>query len=349
MSRRLVILLLGVVAIADVGVTYGRGLFVISATPQPVAVDPPSPLVVPSDKLNFGRTWETNHFAWSFPVTNRGAEPLTIDGISSSCSRLSVSPQHFDIKPGETITVTAVVDLTAKARPTDAAAFLLTPNVKWPSKSPQPKVEWLLTGTSRRLLTLDRRPTFGRVSVLDQPLKPVSIQAISAIPLSLGLAAKSDSATIHARAIHTPGDLTKYRVELTASKPLPLGPVTGTFTLTPADRTEKNLPVVTVPFDGLIVPDVECLPPSVLGGGYRVGESFTQSVSLASLGNRPFKVLSATADGPGLSVKQDGSEYLVTQKCEQPGQQTGKVVFQVEAADGRYAITAEVSYVGVQD
>ena len=77
--------------------------------------------------------------------------------------------------------------------------------------------------------------------------------------------------------------------------------------------------------------------------------SFTQSVTLASLGRRPFKVLSATADGVGLSVKQVGDEFLVTQQCQVAGQQTGKVVFQVEAADGRYAIAAEVSYVGVQD
>ena len=348
MSRRLV-LLLCVVSLATVGVVFGRGLFADKPKAEPVVVEPPSALVAPPGKLDFGRTWETNRFEWSFPVTNRGAERLTVDGISSSCSCLSVSPQHFDIKPGETITVTAVVDLTAKQRTTDDAAFLLTPNVKSPSKSPQPKTEWLLTGKSRRLLALDRRPTFGRVSVLDQPLKPVSVQVTSAIPLDLGLAAKAVHETIHARSIHTPGDLTKYRIELTAAKPLPLGPVSGTFTLTPADRTETNLPVVTIPFDGLIAPDVECLPPAVLGGGHRVGESFTQSVSLASLGSRPFKVLSATADGPGLSVKQDGSEYLVTQVCQGAGQQSGKVVFQIEAADGRYAITAEVSYVGVQD
>ena len=57
-------------------------------------------------------------------------------------------------------------------------------------------------------------------------------------------------------------------------------------------------------------------------------------MTLASLGNRPFKVLSATADGVGLSVKQVGDEFLVTQQCQVAGQQTGKVVFQVEAADG---------------
>ena len=345
MSRRIVILL-GVAALATVGVVFGRGLLVKPAKPEPVA-EPPAVLFVPPEKLDFGRVWESNHFEWSFPVTNRGAEPLTVVGVGSSCSCLSVSPPRFSLKPGETTTVTAVVDLTAKKRPTDEAAFLLTPIVELASKATPPTVQWVVKGYSQRLLTLDRRPTFGRVSVLDQPLKPVSLLVSSAIPVYL--VAKSDHPTIEAVIRHTPGDLTKYRVELASQKPLPLGPVKGNLTLTPTDPTNAKLPAITVPFDALIVPDVECLPPAVLGGGHKLGTTFTQSVSLASLGNRPFKVLSATAEGPGLSVIQDGSEYLITQVCQGAGQQTGKVVFQVEAADGRYAITAEVSYVGIQD
>ncbi len=348
MFRR-VALLLAVVSLITVGAVFGRGLFAGKPKAEPVAIAPPSALFVPPEKLDFGRVWTTNNFEWSFPVTNRGSEPLSVSAIGSSCSCLSVWPPRFALKPGETITVTAVVDLTAKPRQTDDAAFLLSPIVELESKTPHPKVEWVLTGKSQRLLTLDRSPSFGRASVLDQPLKTVSIVVTTAIPLDLGLAAKSDHPSIDAAIRHDPKDDKKYTLELRATKPLPLGPVKGTVTLTPGDRREAKLPVITVPFDALLVPDVECLPPGVLGGGHKVGVTFTQSVTPASLGRRPFKVLSVSADGAGLSVKQVGDEFLVTQQCQVAGQQTGKVLFQVEAADGRYAITAEVSYVGVQD
>ncbi len=348
MPRR-ALLLLAAVSLITVGAVFGRGLFAGKPKAEPVAIAPPSALFVSSEKLDFGRVWTTNSFEWSFPVTNRGSEPLSVIGIGSSCSCLSVSPPRFDLKPGETTTITAVVDLTAKARPTDDAAFLLTPIVELESKSSHPRVEWVLTGKSQRLLTLARPPTFGRISVLDQPLKTVSIAVTTAIPLDLGLAAKSDHPSIVAAIRRDPKDDKKYTLELSTSKPLPLGPMKGTVTLTPGDRREAKLPVITVPFDALIVPDVECLPPAVLGGGHKVGATFTQSVTLASLGRRSFKVLSVSVDGAGLSVKQVSDEFFVTQQCLSAGQQTGKVVFQVEAADGRYAITAEVSYVGVQD
>ena len=348
MSRR-ALLLLTVVSLITVGAVFGRGLLAGKPKAEPVAIAPPSALFVSPEKLDFGRVWTTARFEWSFPVTNRGSEPLSVIGIGSSCSCLSVSPPRFDLKPGETTTVTAVVDLTAKPRTTDEAAFLLTPIVELESKTPHPKVEWVLTGKSQRLLTLDRPPTFGRVSVLDQPLKTVSITVTTAIPLDLGLAAKSDHPSVAAAIRHDPKDDKKYTLELSATKPLPLCPVKGTVTLTPSDRREAKLSVIAVPFDALLVPDVECLPPAVLGGGHPVGATFTQSVTLASLGRRPFKELSVSADGAGLSVKQVGDEFLVTQQCQVAGQQTGKVVFQVEAADGRYAITADVTYVGVQD
>lgn len=345
-SRHL--LLLGTVAaLTTVGVVFGRSLFV---TPKPEAVpQTPTVLFVPPERLNFGRTWESPRFAHSFPVTNRGTERLTVEGISSSCSCLSVSPPRFTLAPNESVTVTAEVDLTAKPREGEDAAFILTPTAKFESGAEHPKTQWVLTGKSRKLLTLDRRPTLGRVSVLDQPLKPVKVIVTTAIPLEGGIGAKSDHPNVVAKCVPHSTDANKFTLELSAATKLPLGPVKGTVTLTPADRTEKNLPVAVVPLDAVIVPDVECLPPAVLGGGHPVGATFTQSVTLASLGKRPFKVLSATAEGAGLSVKQVGDEFLISQKCEQPGQQTGKVVFQVEAADGRYAITADVTYVGVKE
>lgn len=346
---RLLLFLGTVAAIATVtvGVVFGRSLLV---TPKPEVVpQTPTALFVSPERLNFGRTWESPRFAWSFPVTNRGAERLTVEGIASSCSCLSVSPSRFTLAPGETVTVTAEVDLTAKPRESEDAAFVLTPLAKFASGAAHPKTQWTLSGKSRKLLTLDRRPTLGRVSVLDQPLKPVAVTVTSAIPLDGGIGAKSDNPNVVAKCVPHPTNANKFTLELTAATKLPLGPVKGTVTLTPADRGEPNLPVAVVPFDALIVPDVECLPPAMLGGGHPVGSTFTQSVTLASLGNRPFKILSATADGAGLSVKQVRDEFLISQKCEQPGQQSGKVVFQVEAADGRYAITADVTYVGIQD
>ena len=279
-------------------------------------------------------------------MTNCGSESLKVTGIASSCSCLSVSPDRFSLEPGVTTTVTAIVDLTAKDQ-SGSAIFLLTPWVELPSGASHPPLQWILKGKSEPLITLDRRPYFGRTSVLDQPLKAIDLTVKTAIPLDLGLSAKTDCPFIVANVRQTPTNDKQYQLELRIIKPLPLGVLNCKVTLTPNDSREMKLPPYSIPVSALIVPDVECLPNTVLGGGYQVGTIFRQSLTLASLSSRPFKILSAKTVGRGLSVEQIGEELIVTQHCLIEGQQIGKVIIQIEAADGAYAIYVEVSYVGV--
>jgi hypothetical protein len=257
-----------------------------------------------------------------------------------------IEPQQFTLSPGEVRAVRVVIDLTAKQRPSEDAAFIVATTLQGEGQTTRPGPWWILKGRARPPLRFDQPPTFGRRSVLDQPLPPAAVTVIAAVPLS-GLEVKSSNPLFRATARPDPSDQARYRVEVTATAVLPVGPIESEVVFRPTRETGELLPATRVRVTGRVERDVEVLPPSAPGGGREVGTVYEQTVTLGSLSGRQFKVIDMKAAGEGLSVRLSGSEYLIRQECGRVGPQTGRVEFFVDAADGAYSVPVEVTYVGI--
>lgn len=308
-----------------------------------------STLHVPPEGLNFGRRWMAERFVWTFPVANHGHERVTVHSIAASCSCLSVSPDQFTLEPGESVSLSVTINLAAKARSDGDVALELIPRGVSAGGTPLPPNSWVIRGKAQHFATLDTPLNFGRVSVLEQPLKPLRAVVTTAVPLPEGLDASTTSDFAQVKLTPIPSEGCKYQFELSFSKPLPVGTTAGEITLTPRNGAGAALPITTIPFAANLVPDVGCWPPSVEAGVHTVGESFTQTVRLESLSRRPFRLLSVSARGDGLSVRQVDGEVTITQECRGVGRQSGEVVLRVEAADGCYEVKTDVRYLGYRE
>jgi hypothetical protein len=345
MRRTLLLAGVVVLALAAVGLTRRDALFPGSPTPHTATAEPEQLLVIPDGRDSFGEVWLSKDFAWTFPVVNRGDQPVAVRDAIGSCTCLSVSPRRFTLQPGQTQVITAHIDLTMKHRQDGPSGFVITYEVADDAGQSKLGGKWVVTGNVRTLVMLDKPLDFGRRSVLAQPLKPVSVVARFGTKVD---SVTAQSASPELRAEITPrGPDGRYLLTLTPTGRFPVGPLNTAVVLKikPASGDERSERLSVA---GQIIPDVEASPPSYPGGGQLIGTALEFDVSVSSGSGQPFAVVGVKTVGDGLSVAGSAGRYVVRQACRAAGPHTGRIDFEVTGIDGRYVTSVTVDYTGLQ-
>jgi hypothetical protein len=127
---------------------------------------------------------------------------------------------------------------------------------------------------------------------------------------------------------------------LNVAPPLPseYGIKTVDLIATPITRDGQKLPSLAVPVRWNRVPDIQADPPQVLFGSHPVGESLEDAITLTSRSGAAFTVERVEHAVPGLSVERDAksetTQYLLKQKIEMVGQQSGTIHIHIRYEDG---------------
>ncbi len=301
----------------------------------------PSELSVPEDRLDFGTVWATNDFVWNLPITNQGSEPLEITDFLQSCTCTSVRPTQLAIPPGATETVKVHVDLVTKYR--DQTAFQITAKTRDPRGEVKAQQPWTISGRVNRLLTLDRPLQFQTRSVLEQPLKPVECTATFATPID-SLEVESDDRRFAVNAERIDGS-DRFRIRLSSTRKLECGTLDQIVTLTPK-KGGHDLPASKIRCTGAIERDIEPIPPPLLGGPRKVGETWNERLACLSRTGRSARILSIRSDSPNIVGEAEGTSATIRVSIREPGQQTAKVFVRVEGEDGTYELPVDVYWLG---
>src|SRR5688500_15085731 len=99
------LLLLGVVVLLVAGSAVGKRQLVEANSRSALSIDP--------HHLDFGERDAQKDFHWTLPIRNRGPASVQVVALRTSCACSSVDPKSFELQPGEEISVTLRLDLTA--------------------------------------------------------------------------------------------------------------------------------------------------------------------------------------------------------------------------------------------
>lgn len=286
------------------------------------------------------------------PIENHEGEPIEVESFSKTCNCLSVEPESFVLEPGERRELHLQIDLTKQTKPTGEATVQLRPRLKvkpgMKSAKRRPP-EWSVIGYVHRALAVERQVDLGRHSELSQPLTARIIPVEVLVPLE-SLSAQCSSPNFAASVELPPNGQGKTVLRLNPTMTLPEGAFQGTVSVKGVRKDGKPLPVRNVEFLGIIVPDVEAIPPAVQVGGRCLGETFEEIIVLRSMTGRVMEAISAEAEGEGLSVeagKENGS-YRIRQKVCGVGSRINRVRFSTTSGKHRVLIAVPVTYTGIE-
>jgi hypothetical protein len=299
-------------------------------------------LEIADGKDDFGTVWDNNLLEWVLPIRNHDSAPITVESVGLSCSCISLTPSSFIINPGEEVQVRLLINLAAKQRSSEEAAFELFPVVRLGDGEPQ-KLHWTLRGKVRRFVTPDEPLSFGRTSLASK-VQPINVVFSTGEPLPDGFDVQVSHPDYSATVTPEPGQPTRHRLRVTRPETMVPQDISLEVVLRPRGEHSQQYPVTTLVATGQVVRDVEPTPATLLVGGVTLGDVTTHSVSLASMSGSPFTVLDYTLSGDGISVALEGEEYRVSQRAVMTGPQSSKVIFRVRAADGEYTVPLSVSY-----
>jgi hypothetical protein len=296
---------------------------------------PLSRLHCPAERLELGTVWESDSLEVRLPLTNQGDGAVKIADFVNSCSCTQITPRQLVLEPGETREIQVRLDLRSSKRPRPPA-------------------------TERFEIMFQPRDESGR-TLADLKLSGHVKPPFWLATVSLDFGERSDRETF--TALNVEGQLAEdiERIEwtsgenrlqatiqagkagaftLTVSPPMPTeyGSKTADLIATPIGSDGQKLPSLPVPVRWNRVPDIQADPPQVLFGNHPVGESLEDAVTLASRSGTSFTVERVEHALPGLTVDRDGESktprYVVKQKIEKIGQQSGTIRFHIRYGDG---------------
>jgi len=313
--------------------------------------------VVSVTPLNVGEVWAQADFKWPVRFANQTDDEIEIVEIGKSCRCAALEPPSFTISPRATVEVTLIVDLRP-CRPAKSIGEIrpfslwISPLIKRGNKTE--RREFMLQARARIPLAVsdeeiffrehDQETTGGRFS-------PKVLRFESAVPL------KAVEAWAEPPCVSTAASLeTEYSgvVTLTPNTDLPLGPFESQVHLSAIPVAEKFFPSVTVPVSGVVLDDVEVVPPLILLRPTPVGRELQTTVVLRSRSGTPFSLSSAQANCEETSVEAlggdlaEGHQYRIRQRITDTGSQSSAVDFLISSErDGSRRIRTRLNYVGL--
>jgi hypothetical protein len=353
LSRSKVIALL--ILVLSCAATYWLGL-ISKQIRQPI-----NPLVVPEDCLHFGEVWEEKSFRLSLPVRNPTNNDVKIAGFDTSCTCVAIQPSSVTIPPGGVVDLNIRIDLSAgaspaeRSRPVHSFSATLLPRLR---ESLPFEQGWQIHGRVRRVLTLQGpSPIFLGDLVRGQSVEPRSVKLSAHVPLS-ALTCRCDSSLASAHVVKAPGFANEYEL-IIGPKAWTEAPGSPEFqvVLEPLHIDGTPLPPVKVAVKAVFLEDISARPAAVVLGVHNLGETVSETVTLASHAKHPFDIEGFTADSPDVTVehlvsagKPDSKSYRVAQRITQRGEHTHSVLFSLRDHKGKKQIVkVELKYYGISN
>lgn len=343
------IIFIGVLVLVGVVAARGLGLWVSGQFKSPTTIPTTTSfrLSIADGKEDFGTAWDSSHLDWILPIRNDEPTTITVESVGLSCSCISLSPKSFTIKPGEVIQVRLIVNLAAKRRETDEAAFELFP-VARVGDGPTQKLHWTIRGRTRQFVRLDEPLSFGRVSAAASVFPPIVSQFTTVEPLPDGFDVQVSHPAYTAAVTAVVDQPTRHHIRVDGPTDRTPKEIALQIVIRPRGEAAKRFPATTLTATGQIVRDVSPSPANLLVGGLSVGELTVHKVSLVSLSGSAFRVLECETSGEDVAVVDEGGEIRVSVKGTRVGSQNGHVRYRVRAVDGDYDVLLPISYTCVE-
>jgi hypothetical protein len=311
-------------------------------------VTPEIPLRAEPEHLNFGVVWEQRAFAWQLPIRNVSARDVTIAEFHSSCNCTVVEPKSLKIPPGETREVRLKIDLAPRL---DAEAQfereIVIQIAPISSSDAERLPTWTVRGRARSVVQFLAPLSFGEHSELGQPFAELVVPVRTLVPLK-GLEATCANKRFAIQLMSVGAN--RYELRVKPTEKLPIGPFHCDIFLA-AEGTENGaMPPLKTRVEGKIVRDIQPIEPAVVFGAGRVGTTFRETISLASLTGSTFDVERCDSSIPGLEVnpvdRYFGS-FEVTLPCCGIGEQKSEISFLVrDEANEKWSLRVPLLYHG---
>jgi hypothetical protein len=298
-----------------------------------------------ANSLDFGEVWEDARFKWVISVENQSAEEVRIDQFGASCICTEISPKSLAIPPGESRDLQLTINLTASGSkkgtaPPEIEDFAV--DVKPYTRSDGNRVplpEWQVKGKVKRVLYLAKPYVdLGKHSDRVQAIEPQNVTATACAPVTR-LSFYSPSNFFAAEAKR---DGKNFEIAIRPRGSLPPGLYIAEVAVTAYLADATALKSISIPVRLEVLADIQATPPQVLFGARKIGESCEEAIGLRSLTDMPFQVLGHRVEGINATVRameaREGAKnpvFLVAAEISQTGRHGGKVIFSVEAPDGK--------------
>ena len=214
-----------------------------------------------------------------------------------------------------------------------------------------PLPDWQIKGKVKRILHLAKpNVDFGKHSDRVQAIEPQNIAATAYAPVErLSFYSPSNFFTAEAKR-----DSKNFDIAISPHGSLPPGVYATEIAVTAYLADTTALKSISIPVRVEVLADIQATPPQVQFGARKIGETCEEAVGLRSLTDMPFQVLGHRVEGTKATVRaMDARQgvknpvFLVAAEISQMGRHGGKVIFSVEARDGKKSdIVVPVEYYG---
>jgi hypothetical protein len=268
-------------------------------------------LYVPPEQLALGDIWETDRFSTSLTIYNSKPEVIRIRGIAPSCPCVSIQTGSLVVRPGESVTVPVVLDLTqmprTKSSVDEVARFgvSLFPQIENSSPNSLPRFEsWTITANVHCPFAFDRpRVDFGEVWLGGQG--PVS-QKISIVTRAdiRGVKPEYDQHIITVNLKQNTQTQNRLELEVTPRRDLKPGIYETTIKL--MGTAPDGQCVASSCKARIIALDDLYTIPSAIVGTKLIGEKICETVVVAARSQKAFEILGLETDSEIIALSPAG-------------------------------------------
>ncbi len=338
----------------SVAITGAALALYLSRQREFVAIDQTG-LTVPRRTIELGKVWPTRNYHHSVVVKNIGSVDVQVSDLRSSCSCTSITPKQFVVRPGEDVTLDAVLDL-------NSAVSKLSPDVKTGSLDVDLSLK--INGSWGHKISLHadvRRPLNGLPTTLDlgtfstrsddndsYPTRSVNIDT----DVSLS-AFSADCEDRFAKVSVKADSPRKHILTITPSAELPAGDFEFPVLVSAGvDGIADRIPPSPIAVRGTIDCPADWYPHGVNLGFQPVG---SQKVFSFSIWNKPgmnSKLLKARSNSNDISVQQlrDGPtnqvDFRISVNILRPEEIVSTVVFELETLNSHFSVELPVQAKG---
>jgi hypothetical protein len=313
-------------------------------------------LLVSPDRLDFGEAWEDSRFDWQIPIENSLNHEIVVVDFEQTCNCITIEPRSLVIPAREIRELKLTLDLTAKRSKSPEREWRdfevsISPRLLGDPESLR-RAAWTIRGRVHTAVFF-REPVLdlGVRSEMLQPLHPVTASVSSFVPIK-ALEATCDAGPVEVHVKHLQELPQRFEVVLAPSV-LPVGAIDSRISVVPVLMDGTRSPPKALQVVGRILSDLRTSPPEITLGTRSIGERVEETLTVYSLTDRRFQVVSVHGENEDSRVEKCDVErtgnpvFLLKQRITQAGQYSGNITFEVQADGKRITIVSGVSYYGL--
>ncbi len=252
--------------------------------------------------------WAQKDLKWTLPIHNGTSSGIDIEHLSASCGCASLVPKTCSLRTSETISVEMTLDLFSRSSPQKAEScrdFSTTvfAHLTEPIQGDRRVFSWDIHGRVLFPFVISSPASAidGQTVIAGDPSAPWRID-LSLLHDVVSLDAECDESQATVRVQTSPKKERDVTLVVELNENLPVGAHRISVALTPIRPNDHRLPRIPIQLPLTVLSEVEASPPVLSLGTLPVGSSVNQTVTLCSRTGRPFEILRAECDDPGVSI-----------------------------------------------